>query len=335
MVECTFDRVSDVRRDPLAVVFTGEFDAERDLVHGPSSARSTGPTACQPRAFFCEVVGRNWWGTRSVCRYERMGQLDELAAQGRATTAHIAAGVGEVVDRNRRRRKAVCDKTFGRLPLRVLMRVPTSLVVVPWRKPNSAQLAAVVDELETVHRRQHDELRETLAVAAERQLSVQTLLTQAVAEVAGLCRAQHDAVSATLDVVMERELTTQMLVTQAIDAVGALGRQQHDESREVLQCTAQELEALARITDAITRAVDLSTRHHDEVHESLNDVARQQQHSLGLVTDAIEALLASNLPSRTAIRDTTEQAMRQELQALSSGTEGAHADSQDRPTLSD
>jgi len=260
-----------------------------------------------------------------------MRQLDDLAAQGRTTTAHILAGVGEVVERNRRLRKAVCDKTFGRLPRRVGVPVPTSNAVVAGREPDSAQVAAVVDELATLHRRQHDELRETLAVAAQQQLSAQTLLTQAVAEVAGLCRAQHDAVCATLDIVLERELTTQMLVTQAIDLVDALTRQHHDESREVLQCTTQELEALGRITDAITQSVDLTNQSRDEMRDSLHDAVRQQQHSLGLVTDAIEALVASNVQSHTSAQHT----MRQELHALSSSTEGAHTDSHDRPTRSD
>ena len=238
---------------------------------------------------------------------------EELAEQGRDTTAQVSGALTRVVERGRRRSDEVRETLVGGLRRRVG-------VVWSWaardvagdRQRVGAQVAAVVDELVALSRRQHDEVREWLGVAAERTLQSQALLTQAVAEVAALSRAQHEVVCKAFETTTERESATQSLLTQVAVDVEALARQHECDARVLSQCANQELEALGRLTDAIAQAAALSGEQHHEVYENLQETSRQQLHALTLVTESIERIAATRPPSPLTVRDRLRDALGEE-----------------------
>ena len=188
---------------------------------------------------------------------------EELAEQGRETTAQVSGALARVVERSRRRGDELSETLVTGLRRRID-------VVWSWavrdvggaRQRVGAQVAAVVDELVALGRRQHDEVRELAGATAERELAAE--------------RAQC----------ANQELEALGRLADAI----ALSSEQHPEDSDTLQeaSSQQQLHALTSMTESIERVTATRAKSALTIRDRLRDAASEESETSGSTVPTTE-----------------------------------------------
>jgi len=160
----------------------------------------------------------------------------ELTTQGRETTEQVRVTVVELVQRTFLRNDKLPDTVSGEIGSAVNDdehpgRVSDHHVVVD-------AIRAAVDELAALGRAHQDQTEVMLRLAAERELTALSVLTQSVADVAALSRTQHNELHEALRVAVEQQLHTLNLVVDAVEQIAI----SYGERRELLHALTESEE---------------------------------------------------------------------------------------------
>ena len=187
---------------------------------------------------------------------------EELAEQGRETTAQVSGALARVVERSRRRGDELSETLVTGLRRRID-------VVWSWavrdvggaRQRVGAQVAAVVDELVALGRRQHDEVRELAGATAERELAAER------------SQCAHQELAA---------------LGRLADAI-ALSSEQHPEDSDTLQeASSQQLHALTSMTESIERVTATRAKSALTIRDRLRDAASEESETSGSTVPTTE-----------------------------------------------
>jgi len=154
-------------------------------------------------------------GLTDSSRIARLRQ--ELTTQGRETTQQVRVTVLELVQRTFLRSYQLPDTVSGEIGSAVNDaehpgRLGDHHAVVD-------AIRAAVDELAALGRVHQDQTQVMLHLAAERELTAMSVLTQSVADIAALSRSQHGELQDALRVAVEQQLHSLNLVVDAVEQI--------------------------------------------------------------------------------------------------------------------
>ena len=188
---------------------------------------------------------------------------EELAEQGRETTAQVSGALARCVERSRRRGDELSETLVTGLRRRID-------VVWSWavrdvggaRQRVGAQVAAVVDELVALGRRQHDEVRELAGATAERELAAER------------SQCAHQELAA---------------LGRLADAI-ALSSEQHHQDSDTLQeaSSQQQLHALTSMTESIERVTATRAKSALTIRDRLRNAASEESETSGSTVPTTE-----------------------------------------------